>query len=143
MVPCGSLVAATASSSERCAHGYKAHASDIRDHDDVRGDKGVDLFELRDMDNAVTNPPFDRALEIASHLIGAAERKVALLLRIEIVAPASNRTFFRRHRPARLYPLTRRPHFRIAGNRPLSSWWDYAWFVWDREFEGHTQLIFD
>jgi hypothetical protein len=125
------------------AYGYTVHASDIRDHDDVCGEQGVDVFDLLGMTNAVTNPPFASALAIARHLIGVVERKVALLLRIEMVGPASRRPFFRQHRPARLYPLSRRPHFLWAGKIPQSSQWEYAWFVWQRGFEGHTQLIFD
>lgn len=124
--------------------GHVVYASDIRDHPGIYGCGGVDLYNLRYAANVVTNPPFWNALPIAEHLISITERKVALLLKVEFQGSISRRSFFRQHPPARLYPLARRPEFRIAGkeDRVQGTSWDYAWYVWERGYGDETKVIY-
>jgi hypothetical protein len=124
-------------------YGLTVHASDIRNHPGVCGRGGLDALDLGRAENVVTNPPWPTALRIAEHLIKITQRKVALLMRIELIGGQCRRPFFAANPPARVYPLRDRPVFFAGGDpaRKQAGRWDFAWFVWERGFAGETRLI--
>jgi hypothetical protein len=124
--------------------GHVVHASDIRTDEDVCGRKGIDLFDLGHAVNIITNPPFNRSLSLLEHLISIAQRMVAVLLRVDFLALFARRKYFRANPPRLVYVFTERPLFRAGGDsgRRQSGKWEYAWFLWERDRPGNTEVIY-
>lgn len=107
------------------------------------GQAGVDfLLANRSADNIVTNPPFNSAEGFVAAGLKLAQRKFALLLRLAFLEGANRqRTIFERRPPARVWVFSERITFYPAGAvRKGSGTTAYAWFVWDKDASGGTDL---
>jgi hypothetical protein len=121
--------------------GHKVFASDLypRGH----GEPGVDfLASERQTDNIVTNPPFNCAEAFVSQGLKLARRKFALLLRLAFLEGANRaETIFLKHPPARVWVFSERITFYMKdAERSGSGTTAYAWFVWDKDAAGGTEL---
>lgn len=125
--------------------GYIVKASDIATGDDVL------QLPLRAA-NVVTNPPYghngrepDRraAEKIAQHLLGQGPLKVALLLPFQwFCATGRARGLFKHHPISRLWAFADRFAMwpdGVAQSAAVPNA-NFAWFVWDRDHTGPTQL---
>jgi hypothetical protein len=107
------------------------------------GDAGVDFLQTSHMaDNIVTNPPYNAAEGFVRAGIAQSRRKLALLLRLAFLEGANRqRTIFANIPPARVWVFSERITFYPAGAvRQGSGTTAYAWFVWDKDATGHTEL---
>jgi hypothetical protein len=107
------------------------------------GEAGVDfLSATRRASNIVTNPPFNAAEGFVRSGLKMADRKVALLLRLAFLEGANRqRTIFTAAPPSRVWVFSERITFYPAGAvRQGSGTTAYAWFVWDKQASGGTQL---
>lgn len=107
------------------------------------GDAGVDfLTAKRRASNVVTNPPFNSAEGFVRAGLEKADRKFALLLRLAFLEGANRqRTIFSLHPPTRVWIFSERITFYPANAvQKGSGTTAYAWFVWDRDAAGGTEL---
>jgi hypothetical protein len=107
------------------------------------GDVGVDfLSSKRIADNIVTNPPYNCAEGFVRAGVIQARRKFALLLRLAFLEGANRaNTIFRTTPPARVHVFSERITFYMKGATAKGSGTTaYAWFVWDKEAPGRTEL---
>lgn len=107
------------------------------------GDFGVDfLTSTRDADNIVTNPPYNAAEGFVERGLHLAHRKFALLLRLAFLEGANRqRTIFSISPPSRVWIFSERITFYPANaERKGSGTTAYAWFVWDKDAGGSTEL---
>lgn len=107
------------------------------------GDAGVDFLEpSRCAANVITNPPFNSAEGFVRSGLIAAERKFALLLRLAFLEGAGRqRTIFSEAPPSRVWVFSERITFYPAGAvQKGSGTTAYAWFVWDKDASGATEL---
>lgn len=121
--------------------GSKVISSDLFDRG--YGEAGVDfLTSVRRSDNIVTNPPYNAAEGFVSAGLAGANRKFALLLRLAFLEGANRqRTIFSRNGPARVWVFSERITFYPAGAvQKGSGTTAYAWFVWDKDATGPTEL---
>lgn len=121
--------------------GQRISSSDL--HDRGYGDAGVDfLNSKRRAENIVTNPPYNAAEGFVTRGLQAADRKFALLLRLAFLEGANRqRTIFTDAPPSRVWVFSERITFYPAGaERQGSGTTAYAWFVWDKDALGHTEL---
>jgi len=107
------------------------------------GENGHDfLTTRRRRKNIVTNPPFHSAEGFVAIGLKQAEEKFALLLRLAFLEGANRaNTIFHVHPPSRVWVFSERITFYpkgavVAGSGTTA----YAWFVWDRNHSGPTQL---
>lgn len=117
------------------------NSSDL--HDRGYGDAGVDfLCSDRRATNIVTNPPYNSAEGFVSSGVKVAEKKFALLLRLAFLEGAKRqRTIFSQFPPSRVWVFSERITFYpINAERKGSGTTAYAWFVWDRDAFGSTEL---
>ncbi len=117
------------------------HSSDL--YDRGYGEIGQDfLASRRRHANIVTNPPFNSAEGFVASGLRLAERKFALLLRLAFLEGANRaRTIFHVHPPARVWVFSERITFypknvEVKGSGTTA----YAWFVWDKDAPGSTEL---
>jgi hypothetical protein len=121
--------------------GHKVTSSDL--YDRGYGETGHDfLTSARRAKNIVTNPPFNSAEGFVAHGLDLAGAKFALLLRLAFLEGANRaNTIFHRRPPSRVWVFSERITFYPKGAITSGSGTTaYAWFVWDRDHVGSTEL---
>ena len=107
------------------------------------GDAGVDFLAANwCADNIVTNPPYNAAEGFVRSGVKLARRKFALLLRLAFLEGANRaNTIFSEAPPSRVWVFSERITFYPAGAvKQGSGTTAYAWFVWDKDAPGGTEL---
>jgi hypothetical protein len=107
------------------------------------GEAGIDFLKAEYVaDNIVTNPPYNSAEAFLKAGLVQARRKVALLLRLAFVEGANRqRTIFAKTPPTRIWVFSERITFYPAGAiRKGSGTTAYAWFIWDKQDIGKTEM---
>jgi hypothetical protein len=107
------------------------------------GEPGIDFLDTdRCASNIVTNPPYNSAEGFVAAGLEKADRKFALLLRLAFLEGANrSNTIFVRNPPSRVWVFSERITFYPAGAEVKGSGTTaYAWFVWDRDASGGTEL---
>ena len=119
----------------------KVESSDL--YDRGYGEVGHDFLGThRRRDNIITNPPFNSAEGFVAVGLKQAKGKFALLLRLAFLEGANRaNTIFRVHPPSRVWVFSERITFYpknavVAGSGTTA----YAWFVWDTNHAGATEL---
>jgi len=121
--------------------GNRILSSDL--YDRGYGETGVDfLTTARTVANIVTNPPYNSAEAFVAAGLRAAQEKVALLLRLAFLEGANRaKTIFYTTPPSRVLVFSERITFYPKGAVVADSGTTaYAWFIWDKERTGPTDL---
>lgn len=121
--------------------GRPVYSSDLFDRG--YGESGHDfLTATRTANNIITNPPFNSAEGFVNSGVRLARRKFALLLRLAFLEGANRaNTIFSQIPPSRVWVFSERITFYPAGVQPKGSGTTaYAWFVWDKDAVGRTEL---
>ncbi len=121
--------------------GNKIFSSDL--YDRGYGEPGHD-FTLtgRKCSNIITNPPYNSAEAFVDSGLQASQKKFALLLRLAFLE-GKNRAekIFKERYPARVWVFSERITFYPKGVEAKGGGTTaYAWFVWDKEASGQTEL---
>ncbi|MEA1651535.1 hypothetical protein UAJ10_21295 [Nitrospirillum sp. BR 11164] len=107
------------------------------------GEIGKDFLEQnRITENIITNPPYNSAEGFVHSGLKKAKSKFAFLLRLAFLE-GSNRsnTIFSCSPPARVWVFSERITFYPKGAKVSGSGTTaYAWFVWDKNHAGPTEL---
>jgi hypothetical protein len=121
--------------------GNPVTSSDL--YDRGYGEAGIDfLTSTRRSVNIVTNPPFNSAEGFVAAGLRLAQKKFALLLRLAFLEGANRtNTIFHINPPSRVWVFSERITFYpkgavVAGSGTTA----YAWFVWDKDHDGPTEL---
>jgi hypothetical protein len=107
------------------------------------GESGIDFLTPRlGAENIVTNPPYNCAEGFVASGVKFAKRKFALLLRLAFLEGANRaNTIFANMPPSRVWVFSERITFYPSGVEPKGSGTTaYAWFVWDKDALGSTEL---
>lgn len=121
--------------------GNKVISSDL--YDRGFGEAGHDFIGTpRRARNIITNPPYHSAENFVATALQQADGKVALLLRLAFLEGANRaRTIFATNPPSRVWVFSERITFYMKGAKKGGSGTTaYAWFVWDKDALGHTEL---
>lgn len=122
-------------------YGNTVISSDL--YDRGYGDAGIDFLDCaRRSANIVTNPPYNSAEGFVRSGLEKADRKFALLLRLAFLEGANRqRTIFSKCAPSRVWIFSERITFYPANAvQKGSGTTAYAWFVWDKDASGGTEL---
>jgi len=126
------------------ANGYAVQASDLRTGPEVYGKEGQSIFDLPNdsVQNVVTNPPFALAQAVIEKSLAIAERKVAMLLKLTFLESARRHAFFASTPLKSVHVFCNRVTMHPYGsNAPKNSGTiAYAWFVWERGYQGQPTL---
>ncbi|WP_455172423.1 hypothetical protein [Azospirillum largimobile] len=121
--------------------GNPIESSDL--YDRGYGEHGHDFLSTdRRHSNIITNPPFNSAEGFVASGLKSAENKFALLLRLAFLEGANRaNTIFSNSPPARVWVFSERITFYPKGAKVSGSGTTaYAWFVWDKNHFGNTEL---
>ena len=118
--------------------GQRVESSDL--YNRGYGEAGIDfLTAKRRAANIITNPPYNAAEGFVHAGLKAADRKFALLLRLE--GANRKRTIFTKSAPSRVWIFSERITFYPEGAvQKGSGTTAYAWFVWDKDAASGTEL---
>lgn len=132
-------------------YGHVVYATDLVDYDSSDQDEsGWDFLMEQHLPLGVkaivTNPPFKNAGEFVSHALHLCP-KVIMLLRLAFIESEKRRPILDAGSLARVHVFRNRlPMMHRSGQgikdaeRQNSSALAFAWFVWDREHNGPTEL---
>jgi len=121
--------------------GYSVKSSDL--YDRGFGEAGVDFLESKHQaTNIITNPPFHSAESFAHKARSLTSRKFAFLLRLAFLESISRATnIFSEFPPSRVWIFSERITFYPKNAvRAGTGTTAYAWFVWDQQDQGPTEL---
>ena len=120
-------------------HGYYVESTDLVDRG--FGDSGVDfLMEYKKRDNIVTNPPYKNALAFVRHATDLANRKVAMLLKLNFLEGVERSEFFKHTPPKRVHVFKRRQALMKNGVPYVGGMMALAWYVWEGNHQGDTVI---
>lgn len=116
------------------------YSSDIRK--DVYGKGGIDFLMSTDTsDNIITNPPYILAQEFVARALVLAKYKVAMLLKLVFLESSSRYSLFKNSPLKTVYVFCKRQKIyangKVGKNSGLIA---YAWFVWDKSYEGKPYI---
>ncbi len=121
--------------------GQRVTSSDL--YDRGFGEIGENfLSSRRRAENIVTNPPYNAAEGFVRSGLSQSSKKFALLLRLAFLEGANRaNTIFAQAPPSRVWVFSERITFYPAGaTQKGSGTTAYAWFVWDKDAVGPTEL---
>lgn len=123
-------------------HGYHVTSTDLV-YRGFGSEKSVDFLNERPLGfngDIITNPPYKYALEFVEHALEIVKpgRKVAMFLKLQFLEGKSRKQFFLEHPPRTVYVSSSRLICAMNGrfDEITSSAVAYAWFVWEKGFQG-------
>ena len=120
--------------------------SDIQTGDFVRGEKGVDVYNISDnvCDIVFTNPPYNRMTKgnMLSEFQRISKKKVILLLNIFFLSSKERKEMLENSHLRHVYIHSDRVTMYPYGEeKPKNGGTKmFAWFVWDKEYNGEPTL---
>ena len=113
------------------------------------GDGGVNFltykFEKK-FDNVITNPPFKFAKEFIEKSLEIANKKVIMFAKIQLLEGQSRKEMFETTPLKYIYVFSKRQNPWRNGNpvdekgKPWASTMCFAWFVWEKEYDGKPYI---
>lgn len=102
-----------------------------------------DFLEQK-FDNIITNPPYSLAQEFLEKSMSVLNNngKIAMFLKIQFLEGAKRRELFKKYPPKYIYVFSKRQNPWRNGSsvdengKPWSSTMCFAWFVWEKDFNG-------
>lgn len=136
-------------SKELIKRSYLVNSSDLNDYGygipgkNFLNTNGLfaDKFDM--VDNIITNPPFNLALEFVEQSKKYANRKIAMFLKTAFLEGGKRYDMFQdEHFPLKkVYQFSKRVNFGIhAGTHKNGGMIPFAWFVWDRDYKGKPYI---
>lgn len=128
--------------------GHLVHATDLVDYGCPDSESGQDfLMEQHPsfyIGAIVTNPPFKLASEFVAHAMKIGVPKIIMLLRLAFMESERRASILDNGWLARVYVFARRipmmHRHGYQGPTTKNSGMAFAWFVWDRDHKGPTEL---
>lgn len=112
------------------------------------GNGGIDFLQFTEEMNydIITNPPYSHATEFVQHALSLIPngRKVAMLMRIQFLEGKKRKELFKKTPPKNIYVFSSRLICARNGDfekfAKNSGAMVYAWYVWEKGYEGETIL---
>jgi hypothetical protein len=118
--------------------GYDVYSTDLVDRG--YGDKHFDFLNSWELhDNIVTNPPFNIGTKFAIHSLHCARKKVAIFQKLTFLEGKERRDkLFSLNMLRNVYVFSERQGFGNHKGGMLA----FAWFVFDKEYQGKAEISF-
>ena len=122
-------------------NGYNVYSSDLIDRG--YGETGIDFLKsTKQVDNIVTNPPFNLATEFTLKSFELAKRKVVMLSKISYLEGVKRREqIFNKNKLEKVLIFTRRVPFKKESTQKLASGlMAFGWFIYDVNYNGKPTI---
>lgn len=116
--------------------GYDVYSSDLIDRG--YGETGIDFLQsTKQVDNIVTNPPFNLATEFTTHAFTLAKKKVVMLSKVSYLEGLKRRTeIFDKKKLEKVLIFSRRVPFKKSGDTVARGLMAFGWFIYDVNYNG-------
>ena len=122
-------------------HHHKVYSTDIvyRGYGERESIDFLKCYKKFDGD-IITNPPYKYATEFVLKALDLSNRKVAMFLKIQFLESRKRwQKLFRDFPPSKVYVFVKRINCYRNDDRSIKgSAVCYAWFVWDKDYNGET-----
>lgn len=121
-------------------------ASDIQTEDYIKGEKGIDVYDIEDdsCDVVLTNPPYNLMCKenMLKEFLRISKRKVILLLNIFYLSSKDRKEMLENSHLRHIYIHSDRVTMYPYGQeKPKNGGTKmFAWFVWDKKYEGKPTI---
>lgn len=122
--------------------GCNVYSTDLIDRG--YGDVGDFITMNKKIENIITNPPFNLITEFAYHAYKCATNKVIFLAKLAFLETSERRELFEVAPLARVYVYSKRIRLdkNIVTNKTSGGMIAFAWFVWDKSYNGEPIIRF-
>lgn len=112
-------------------HGHEVFSSDIKDCG-YPGTVVTDALKINDINNVITNPPYNIATTLINHWIDRARDKVAVLMRLGYLDGQQRYEQFKGRRPHKIILIVDRMLYsnQETGKKEPSQY-PHVWLIWD------------
>lgn len=125
---------------------HNIRSSDIQDEPYIHGDRGVDVYKIQDgaCNVIITNPPYNLMTKanMLQEFLRISNRYVILLLNIYFLSSKDRKQMLERSHLRHLYihsdRVTMHPYGQPVPKNGGTKM--FAWFVWDKQFNGAPTL---
>ena len=118
-------------------NGYDVYSSDLINRG--YGETGIDFLQsTKQVDNIVTNPPFNLATEFTTHAFTLARKKVVMLSKISYLEGIKRREqIFNKRKLEKVLIFSRRvPFKKESSNKLAGGLMAFGWFIYDVNYNG-------
>ena len=118
-------------------NGYNVYSSDLINRG--YGETGFDFLQsTKQVDNIVTNPPFNLATEFTTHSFKLAKKKVVMLSKISYLEGIKRREqIFNQRKLEKVLIFSRRvPFKKESTNKLAGGLMAFGWFIYDVNYNG-------
>ena len=118
-------------------NGYNVYSSDLINRG--YGETGIDFLQsTKQVDNIVTNPPFNLATEFTTHSFKLAKKKVVMLSKISYLEGIKRREqIFNQRKLEKVLIFSRRvPFKKESTNKLAGGLMAFGWFIYDVNYNG-------
>ena len=129
-------------------HGYEVRSSDLINRCGNEVYDFVDPVNIEKWNgNIITNPPYKYSLEFVKkslQMITSSEFKICMFLKTQWLEGKERGIFFRKNPPKKIWVSSSRISCSkaelIKDNIFPGSCISYAWYIWEKDFNGKTEL---
>jgi hypothetical protein len=122
--------------------GYSVTSRDIFEYG--YGEPGHDFLvfpQCSSFDNVITNPPYSHAREFVEAALYVSRNKVAMLLKLSFLEGVTRKGFFKETPFKKIYVFSRRISLTRLGEPMVNKGMiTFAWFIWDKQYEGEPTI---
>lgn len=126
------------------SNGFRTFSSDLFDRGYGKSEIDFLKFEPKQkVGNIITNPPFKLAHEFVEKSLDCVDGKVAMLLKLNFLESARRYELFKNTPLKTVHVFSKRVNFyeaTLKDEKKRSGVLAYAWYVWDKEYDGKPQL---
>jgi hypothetical protein len=121
---------------------YQVQSQDIQTAEYIYGDRGVNFLTWDgEVDNIVTNPPYNLSEKIIWKALEVSRKKVAVIMKLAFLESEKRYRLFTTTPFKKVYVFCKRVQMYPHGQSgPKSGTIAYAWYVWDKDYIGKPTL---
>jgi len=125
-------------------NGYNVHSSDLIDRG--YGKSNINFltqdYSIMDIDNIITNPPFNLSTEFTIRALSLAKKKVCMLNKLSYLEGIKRKEFiFDKNKLEKVLVFSRRvPFKKESTNTKAAGLMAFAWFIYDVNYNGKPTI---
>jgi hypothetical protein len=121
-------------------HGYSVTSSDLYDYG--YGKSGLDFLRLQEpVENIVTNPPFNLSTKFALHGLNLVSGKMCLFNKLTFLEGKERGSkLFTQNKLEKVIVFSERVNFDLSTGNRTGGMMSFAWFVFDKKYNGKPAI---